>query len=79
MQFIQGPDFPTGGLVFGSKDMQHAYGSGQGGVVSRGVAEIVEHKAGNFTIVIHSIPFRVNKADLIVRLPNWYERKKWKA
>ncbi len=63
MQFIKGPDFPTGGVAYGNKDMLHAYSTGRGGVVCRGEAEIVEEKGGNFSIIITSIPFRVNKAN----------------
>ncbi len=48
MQFIKGPDFPTGGIAYDYKDMLHAYGTGRGGVVCRGEAEIVEQKGGNF-------------------------------
>lgn len=76
LQFIQGPDFPTGGIVFGSKDLHHAYSSGKGGIVTRGVAEIVENKAGNFQILIHSIPFRVNKAELIIQIADLVREKK---
>ena len=76
MQFIKGPDFPTGGLAYGSKDMLHAYSSGRGGVVCRGEAEIVEQKDGNFSIIITSIPFRVNKANLIVSIAELVQEKK---
>jgi DNA gyrase subunit A len=76
MQFIKGPDFPTGGIAFGSKDMLHAYSSGRGGVVTRGEAEIVEQKDGNFSIIITSIPFRVNKANLIVSIAELVQEKK---
>jgi len=76
MQFIKGPDFPTGGIAFGSKDMLHAYSSGRGGVVCRGEAEIVEQKDGNFSIIITSIPFRVNKANLIVSIAELVQEKK---
>ena len=76
MQFIQGPDFPTGGIAYGSKDMLHAYGSGRGGVVCRGEAEIVEQKDGNFSIIITSIPFRVNKANLIMSIAELVQEKK---
>ena len=68
MQFIKGPDFPTGGIAYGSKDMLHAYSSGRGGVVCRGEAEITETKSGMFQIIITSIPFRVNKANLIMAI-----------
>ena len=76
MQFIKGPDFPTGGIAYGSKDMLHAYSSGRGGVVCRGEAEIVEQKDGNFSIIITSIPFRVNKANLIVSIAELVQEKK---
>ena len=58
LQFIQGPDFPLGGVIFNSKDIHHAYATGRGGIVARGVAEIVEEKS-NSQIIISSIPYRV--------------------
>lgn len=64
LQFVQGPDFPLGGVAFNKKDIAHAYANGKGGVVVRGEADIVEDKKGNFSIVITSIPYRVNKADM---------------
>ncbi len=76
MQFVKGPDFPTGGIAYGYKDMLHAYGSGRGGVVCRGEAEIVEQKDGNFSIIITSIPFRVNKSNLIVNIAELVQEKK---
>ena len=76
MQFVKGPDFPTGGIAYGSKDMLHAYSSGRGGVVCRGEAEIVEQKDGNFSIIITSIPFRVNKSNLIIAIAELVQEKK---
>jgi len=76
MQFVKGPDFPTGGIAYGSKDMLHAYSSGRGGVVCRGEAEIVETKGGMYQIVITSIPFRVNKANLIMSIAELVQEKK---
>lgn len=76
MQFIKGPDFPTGGIAYGHKDMIHAYSSGRGGVVTRGEAEIVEQKDGNFSIIITSIPFRVNKSNLIMAIAELVQEKK---
>ncbi len=76
MQFIKGPDFPTGGLAFGYKDMLHAYSSGRGGVVCRGEAEIVETKAGMSQIIITSIPFRVNKQNLVMAIAELVQEKK---
>ncbi|OIO33272.1 MAG: DNA gyrase subunit A [Candidatus Yonathbacteria bacterium CG_4_10_14_3_um_filter_47_65] len=75
MKFIKGPDFPTGGMVFGEKDIHHAYASGRGGVVCRGEAEIVDEGNTN-RIIIHSLPFRVNKAELIVRIADLVREKK---
>lgn len=76
MQFIKGPDFPTGGIAYGHKDMIHAYSSGRGGVVCRGEAEIIEQKGGNFQIIITSIPFRVNKSNLIMAIAELVQEKK---
>lgn len=76
LQFIKGPDFPTGGMVFNQSDLNHAYSTGRGGVVTRGHAEIVEDKKGTFQIIITSIPYRVNKAELIIAIANLVRDKK---
>ena len=76
LKFIKGPDFPTGGVIFGEKDIHHAYTTGKGGVVARGEAEIVEDKAGHFQIIITSIPYRVNKAELIIAIADLVREKK---
>lgn len=76
MEFIQGPDFPTGGVAFSRKDIHHASATGRGGVVVRGVAEIVETKAGVNQIVISQIPYRVNKSDLIIKIADLVREKK---
>jgi DNA gyrase subunit A len=76
MQFVKGPDFPTGGIAYGYKDMLHAYSTGRGGVVCRGEAEITEDKNGNSQIIITSIPFRVNKSNLIVSIAELVQEKK---
>jgi len=75
-QFIKGPDFPTGGVVYGARDLLHAYATGRGGVVCRGEAEIVEHKSGTFQIIVTSIPYRVNKSDLIMSIAELVQEKK---
>jgi DNA gyrase subunit A len=76
LQFIKGPDFPTGGIIFSEKDIQHAYSTGRGGILARGEAEIVENKAGQFQIIITSIPYRVVKADLIMTIADLVREKK---
>jgi len=76
LQFVKGPDFPTGGIAFNQKDIAHAYATGRGGVVTRGVAEITESKLGVFQIIITEIPFRVNKATLIEKIAELVRDKK---
>ena len=76
LMHIKGPDFPTGGMIFADKEMRHAYVSGRGGVVCRGEAEILETKQGLFQIIITSIPYRVNKSELIVHIADLVRDKK---
>jgi DNA gyrase subunit A len=76
LKFVQGPDFPTGCIAFNEKDIAHAYTTGRGGVVVRGDAEIVEGKKGDYSIVITSIPFRVNKSDLLLKIADLVHEKK---
>jgi DNA gyrase subunit A len=75
-QFVKGPDFPTGGLAFNQADINHAYANGRGGVVCRGEAEIIEEKSGSNQIIITSIPYRVNKSDLITKIAELHTEKK---
>lgn len=76
LAFVKGPDFPIGGIAFNQKDIKHAYANGKGGVVCRGHAEIVEGKRGAFSILITSIPFRVNKADMITKIASLVRDKR---
>ncbi|HXV27294.1 MAG TPA: DNA gyrase subunit A [Candidatus Paceibacterota bacterium] len=75
MQFIKGPDFPTGGSIYNEKDIHAAYASGKGPVICRGTAEITEGKRG-FTIVVTEIPYQVVKADLITHIADLVKEKK---
>ena len=75
LKFVKGPDFPMGAIAFNQKDIAHAYAHGRGGVVVRGEAEIIEDKRG-FSIIITSIPFRVNKADLQEKIADLVREKK---
>ncbi|NDE68083.1 DNA gyrase subunit A, partial [bacterium] len=68
LKFIKGPDFPTGAVMYGEKDIHQAYTTGRGGIVVRGEAEIVEDKKGQYSIIITSIPYRVVKQDLVIRI-----------
>lgn len=76
LQHVKGPDFPMGAVAFNQKDITHAYTNGKGGVVVRGEAEIVEDKKGAFSIIITSIPFRVNKADMLVKIADLVRDKR---
>jgi len=75
MQFVKGPDFPTGGIIYNRKDILEAYATGKGGVVIRGKADIEENKNG-FQIVVSEVPYQVNKADLVEKIANLVKDKK---
>ncbi len=79
LQFVKGPDFPLGGLVYGKEDILIAYLTGRGGIVTRGEAQIVEGKRGVTHIVITSIPYRVNKQSLIMKIADLVREKKVKG
>lgn len=74
--FVKGPDFPLGGIAFNQADIRQAYANGRGPVVVRGEAEIVEDGKKDTKIVITSIPYRVNKAELITRIAELVQEKK---
>ncbi len=76
MEYVKGPDFPIGGIIYDKKAIAHAYATGRGPVVCRGEAEIVELKNGSFQIVITSIPFETNKTSLIEKIANLVQEKK---
>ena len=75
-EYVKGPDFPGGGMIFNEKDIHAAYASGRGGVVVRGEAEITEEKSGAFSIVITSIPFRANRSNLVEKIASLVRDKK---
>ncbi len=76
LQFVKGPDFPLGAVAFNQADIKQAYASGRGGVVVRGEAEIVDDGKKDTKIIITSIPYRVNKAELITRIAELVQDKK---
>jgi len=75
MQFVKGPDFPTGGTIYNEKDILTAYATGKGPVIARGTAEIKEAKRG-FQIIITEIPYQVVKSDFIRRIAELVKDKK---
>lgn len=74
MNFIQGPDFPTGGIIFGKQNILEAYASGKGKIICRAKAEITENKTKK--IIITEIPYQVNKAELITQIAHLVEEKR---
>lgn len=76
LQHVKGPDFPTGGIVYGGDPTRQAYATGRGSVVIRAVAEIEETKKGKHQIVVSEIPYAVNKATLIERIADLVKDKK---
>ncbi|MBT5149207.1 MAG: DNA gyrase subunit A, partial [Candidatus Peribacter sp.] len=68
LEFIQGPDFPTGGIVYDKEVLKQAYLTGRGSVVVRGKAEIEEGKNGRWHIRINEIPYQVNKSNMIEKM-----------
>ena len=68
MQIIQAPDFPTGGTIMGLSGVREAYQTGRGRIVVRAHAEIEPWKGNRYRIVVHDLPYQVNKARLIERI-----------
>jgi DNA gyrase subunit A len=77
LDFVKGPDFPTGGIIYDAKAIKEAYVSGRGAVCARAKAEIVEKKnSRQFDIVITEIPYQVNKSELIQTIAQLHTDKK---
>ena len=68
MDFVIGPDFPTGGIIVGRESIKTAYSTGRGRLVVRGLAHVEEIKGNRYAIVITEIPYQVNKTNLIERI-----------
>lgn len=76
LEHVPGPDFPTGGIVYGANDLKAAYGTGRGGVVVRAKAEIIEGKKDTQMIVVTEVPYMVNKAALLEKIADLVREKK---
>ena len=76
MQYIKGPDFPTGGIIMGKSGIRAAYATGRAKITVRAKAEIVEEKNGRFKIVVTEIPYQVNKAELVTSIAEMAKNKK---
>ena len=77
LEHVQGPDFPTGGIAYGAKDIHTASATGRGGIVVRAKTEIVEAKKGSsFNIIVHEVPYMVNKAAMLEKIADLVRDKR---
>jgi DNA gyrase subunit A len=76
MEFVQGPDFPTGAIMYDFKEIKEGYRTGRGRVVIRAKASIEETKKGGFQIIVTEIPYQVNKARLLMKIADLVRDKK---
>ena len=76
MEYIKGPDFPTGGIIMGRQGIIDAYTTGRGRVVIRAKADIEESENGRETIVVTEVPYMVNKAEMLARISEMVRDKK---
>lgn len=76
LEYVKGPDFPTGGIIYGQESIRTALATGKGGVVVRGVASIEENTKGVQQIIISEVPYGVNKATLLEKIADLYKEKK---
>ena len=76
LEFVKGPDFPTGGVIYDKEAIRSAYATGRGGVVTRGVAEVVENTKGRNQIIITEIPYSLNKETLVLKIAELVRDKK---
>ena len=76
MQFIKGPDFPTAGIIMGTKGIKEAYSTGRGKIYIRARAEIVEDKSDHYKIIVTELPYQVKKAELISKIAELVKDKR---
>ncbi len=76
MEYIPGPDFPTGGIIMGRSGIKAAYATGRGRIVVRAKTEIIEAKNNRFKIIVTELPYSVNKARLIEHIADLVKDKK---
>lgn len=76
MEHIKGPDFPTYGIIMGTRGIKEAYATGRGKIYVRAKAEIIETKGDRYKIVVTEIPYGVNKARLITRIADLVKEKR---
>ncbi|MDR0694859.1 MAG: DNA gyrase subunit A [Prevotellaceae bacterium] len=76
LQYVKGPDFPTGGTIYGYQGIKDAFETGRGRIVIRSKTDIEVADSGRETIVVNEIPYMVNKKELIQKIADLVEEKK---
>ncbi len=76
LEQIKGPDFPTGGIIYGATDIKEVYATGRGKILIRGVVEDEDLEKGRMAIVIKQLPYQVNKASLVEKIAQLVTDKK---
>jgi len=76
LEYIQGPDFPTGGIIYDWNEIKQVYLTGRGRILTRAKAEIEEDAKGRSQIVVTEIPYQVNKANLIIKIADLVKDKR---
>lgn len=76
MEYIKGPDFPTGGVITGASGIREAYRTGRGRVIQRAFAKVETQKNGRESIIVSEIPFQVNKSNLLTKIAELVREKR---
>jgi len=75
-EYVKGPDFPTGGIIYDTKAIKEAYTTGRGGVVMRAKTDIIEMKNGLYAIIVTEVPYQVNKASVLEKIADLVREKR---
>lgn len=76
MQFVKGPDFPTGAAIYNKQEILQAYATGKGSIVTRALADIEEDDRGSHRIIVREIPYLVNKSTLLTKIADGVKEKR---
>ncbi len=79
MEFVKGPDFPTGGIIYGTDGIREAFETGRGRIVLRGKVEVEQTRTGRDQVVITEIPYQVNQQTLEIKIKDAVEAEKIKG
>ncbi|PIP14817.1 DNA gyrase subunit A [Candidatus Roizmanbacteria bacterium CG22_combo_CG10-13_8_21_14_all_35_9] len=76
LEYVKGPDFPTGGIIYGASDIKQAYLTGRGSIMVRAKIEDENMGKGKIAIIVNEIPYQVNKSTLVEKIANLVANKK---